>query len=369
MLETSRERCDSGCWAWRKPRTSGCWTLGEGRGLCGHHAVSPRGGLHTHSNYFLLFLSLSSLGVGAGGSQLKGRKNEKTRTQSHPQQQNQWEGAKGYFRATKDGNPGRLRVQWMETSKRLWRRQPTVIGSLRPPIGWEKKPPPPPPQPGAVSHSTPVAQLGLGESAPRSAKPRPEAAFARRVRPSCGPAPPRTRAQDSARAPCGLSPWVPNIPQRHVASRTVDKGLKCGRVAKHTLPGSSPPPAGGRALEKNLRWCRVARGTVEGLPTPTSNSCTAPRGGTESAAEPESACPAAGPGRFSGREPPRRGTKDLPQWELQESRPLFPGRARGKRKQPHLLISWGTIFAFKQKLLKADSGVGRAKLPLITHRV
>lgn len=106
MLETSRERCDSGCWAWRKPRTSGCWTLGEGRGLCGHHAVSPRGGLHTHSNYFLLFLSLSSLGVGAGGSQLKGRKNEKTRIQSHPQQQNQWEGAKGYFRATKDGNPG-----------------------------------------------------------------------------------------------------------------------------------------------------------------------------------------------------------------------------------------------------------------------
>ena len=59
----------------------------------------------------------------------------------------------------------------------------------------EEGPPPPPPQPGAVSLSTPVAQLGLGESAPRSAKLRPGAAFARRLPPSRCPAPPRTEAQ------------------------------------------------------------------------------------------------------------------------------------------------------------------------------
>lgn len=238
---------------------------------------------------------------------------------------------------------GRLGVQWMETSKLLRRRQPTVIGSLRPPIGWEKKVPPPPPQPGAVSLSTPVAQLGLGESAPRSAKPRPGAAFARRVRPSRGPAPPRTEALGSASAGCGLSPWVPNIPRRHVAPRTVEIGLKCGRVAKHTLPGPSPSTAGGSALEENLRWCRAARGTVEVLPIPTSNSSTAPRGGPEPAAEPESACPAAGPGLSGGQKPPRRAGEErriFPSGSCKNPALFFPGRARGKKEtipSSHLL--------------------------------
>ena len=85
---------------------------------------------------------------------------------------------------------GLLDGQWMETSKRLRRRQPTVIGSLRPPIGWEKPSRPLPSQGRRLSPSW-LLRLGLSESAPQSAKPRPGAAFARPVHPSHRPAPPR----------------------------------------------------------------------------------------------------------------------------------------------------------------------------------
>lgn len=105
-------------------------------------------------------------------------------------------------------------------------RLPRLTNRMR-----EEDPPPPLPQPGAVSLSSLVAQLGLGDLAPCSAKPRPGAAFARPAHPSHSPAPPSAETEGSARVPCGLSLWIASIPQLRGTLCALETGRKCGRVA------------------------------------------------------------------------------------------------------------------------------------------
>lgn len=146
-MESSRETMWLQCGARSKPTTSGRWTLGEGNGLSGHHAVSPRGGIHMH-NYFSFFLSclpLFSLGVRTGltvkGQEKWEMQEGKPISPLNKNKTNERE-QRVIFAPQKMEIQGRLGGQWMETSKLLRRRQPTVIGSLRPPIGWEKPPAP-----------------------------------------------------------------------------------------------------------------------------------------------------------------------------------------------------------------------------------
>lgn len=89
-----------------RPPGAGRWGKGEG---CAGTTRSARGAgspAHRTISHPAFVTPLPSSGVGAGGSQLKGWRNENAKGEEQPLQ---WEGAKGYFRATKDGNPGAAR--------------------------------------------------------------------------------------------------------------------------------------------------------------------------------------------------------------------------------------------------------------------
>lgn len=108
--------------------------------------------------------------------------------------------------------------------------------------------------------------------------------------------------------------------------------------------------AGGRRRTSGGVATRRERQRLPRPPRPTRPRGSARRGRTE--AKPEGARPAAGPGRRGGRGPPRpvgrRRTEALPQRELQGSRPLSPGRARGKGNRP-IFSSPGAPFLILNK--------------------
>lgn len=185
---------------------------------------------------------------------------------------------------------------------------------------------PPPPQPGAASLSKLVAQ-----------------SRAQLVGPTESEAPPRSRV----RAPS--APVSPPRPAPGIGGGFRELSLRSFSVGtEHPLAPGSPwhtrnrPEVWqgrqtrclvrpGRQGKDELRWGSAARGTREApLPGPPRLTLhAAPRGGTDPEAEPAGACPAAGLGRTGGLGPLRRAAAD------EGSRPLSPGRARGKRK--HLL--------------------------------
>lgn len=141
----------------------------------------------------------------------------------------------------------------METSKPLWRRRPTAIGSPRQPIGSEERPPP---AAGAVSLSTPVAQLGLGKPAPGSAGAPPCTRF---CAPVSRPAPPLADPQGSAR---DSTQWVPSIPEPHGIPRAHTQLRPEVRENRQTHAARCVPALAGR-----LRWGGAARAPATRLRT------------------------------------------------------------------------------------------------------
>lgn len=238
----------------------------------------------------------------------------------------------------------------METSKRLRRRQPAVIGSLRPPIGGEEKSPPPP-QAGAGSlHAG--CSTRPGPSARRSAKPRPSPAFAR-----SDAAPPRP-------APGG---------QRRRVSRGLGavslRGYRASRGAEASLGHRSRER--GRAPQRTLSGAvcgrrRTSGGVVrrgERQSSAPAPSLTRPRGSARRDG-PRGEARRRLSGRRAGAEQwPRaceasgRPTKEgsSPR-ALQGSRPLAPGRPGGKGNNP-IFSSPGAPFLIlnKTKKPKEDS--------------
>lgn len=190
-----------------------------------------------------------------------------------------------------------------------------------------------------------LLNLGLCESAPSSPKPRPGAAFARPGRLSHCPAPPRAQALGSARASCGLFPWVPNIPQRQGAPSKLETGWKRGRFASRTLLVSSPRATGGR---RRTSGGGHAVKVKRGFPRPPS--LTTPRSSTRRDRTRGGARRRLSRGRaravLCSRAPEasRRPTKDLTQCAPQGSRPLSPGRARRKGNNPIFSSSGAPFF-------------------------
>lgn len=186
---------------------------------------------------------------------------------------------------------GRLGGQWMETSKRLRRRQPTVIGSLRPPIGWEKESPPPPRAGAGSRHAGCSTRSRPARPAQREAPPRPRVC-------ALSAAPPRPPARPGSRAGFGegSAPSL-SVGTEHPAAPRSPSGTGPGSARGPRTARCPVRPGGLRRAQEDLRWGRAARGAAELSPGAHVWPVHAtPRGGTDPEARPEGACPAAGPG-------------------------------------------------------------------------
>lgn len=167
----------------------------------------------------------------------------------------------------------------METSKLLWRRQSTVIGSLRPPIGERRSPPPPPSQGRCLS---PRRLLNLvSASRPRGARnPTPGSVCA-----PCAPvSPPRPGQRHSVRRGL-LAAFLRGYQASPSARETLARLRQAGnaRGLPDRLPGPPPWPGAGGEPQVGLR----CEGNARGSPAPKSNPSTQLRAEGQPEAEPE----------------------------------------------------------------------------------
>lgn len=170
------------------------------------------------------------------------------RTRRREAQPHQREGAKGYFRATKDGNLGAARRP-MNGNQQTALAEAACSDRLLPPTNRVRgETPAPSPARGGVSARGLLNLVWASRpSAARNPAPGPRLrALGAPLASPRRPAPPVAAAPGSARSPSVLSPWVPSIPQCLGGPRTLGTGRKCGRVANCMLSGPPWRPAGGR---------------------------------------------------------------------------------------------------------------------------